>query len=66
MTRIAAAALVLAAVAMQLSGCAQPQGVASSSAYAPYSEENNPFCGALGNCQPLSNEPYPMRGSSGW
>jgi hypothetical protein len=64
---VARAAMLLAIAAPLLAGCAAPQSVAPGSpAYAPYDYESNPFCGALGNCQPLNTEPYPIRSNPGF
>ena len=48
---VAVASFVALAGATLLSGCAiqSPIGVAGQT-YAPYDTENNPACGALGNC----------------
>jgi hypothetical protein len=59
--RSAAAVAALAAVA--LAACAPataPQPGSIPSNYAPYDAVTNPFCGALGNCEPLIKEPYPI------
>lgn len=48
-----------------LGACAQTQGVPAAApyGYAPYDQQENPFCGALGNCAPGNSAPYPMRGN---
>lgn len=63
MARIIATAIILAAGAPLLAGCAIPQSAPGSRAYAPYDEEANPFCGALGSCAPINSSPYPLRGN---
>ncbi len=57
MRRIVATSMFLAMGTLLLTGCGPQQG-ASSSRYAPYDEESNPYCGALGSCEPLHTEPY--------
>ncbi len=64
MTRIMVAALVIAVGAPLLAGCVAPPNAPAGATYAPYDEESNPFCGALGTCAPLDTRPYPMHGNS--
>jgi hypothetical protein len=68
--RIIAAAVLLAIAAPSLAGCAAPGGAQASgprgAAYAPYDSETNPFCGALGTCEPLNTTPYPIRSNIGF
>jgi hypothetical protein len=69
MIRIFAAALFLAAGGALISGCTTPGAMTSGGPpvpyNAPYSEEDNPYCGALGNCTPLQTQPFPMHGTYG-
>jgi len=68
MTRLVAVTLLLAGGALSLAGCAgPPQGkyVQGGPNDAPYNDVSNPFCGALGECQPLRTTPYDMRGNPG-
>lgn len=48
--------LVLACALLAAAGCQQPTPSAATppANYAPYDVEANPFCGALGNCQPTN------------
>jgi len=66
MTRIILAAVFVALGAPLLAGCAAPQDAQGGAAYAPYDQDTNPVCGALGNCAPLNNAPYPMRPGYSW
>ncbi|HUK59884.1 MAG TPA: hypothetical protein VLV50_11700 [Stellaceae bacterium] len=61
-----AALLVPAVALLALAGCAPAPGAQSPrpANYAPYDPETNPFCGALGDCQPLIDKPYPLHGNS--
>lgn len=63
MTRVMLASLALAIAAPLLNGCAQTQAVPVTGYYAPYDQQTNPFCGAVGTCQPLNTRPYPMQGT---
>ena len=55
----------LALSALTLAGCGVPRGAAPApAAYSPYDQESNPFCGALGTCEPLNGGPHPIRSSS--
>ncbi len=63
MRRKFAALLALGAAAFAIAECAQvvPPGPESvPPGYAPYDPVTNPFCGALGNCEPLIKRPYPI------
>jgi hypothetical protein len=65
----AAVFLFVAVGAVALAGCGSTASSNSGSMpanYAPYDSEGNPFCGALGTCQPTDSRPYPLRGSTGW
>ena len=42
-----------------IAGCTAPQGAPPGAGYAPYDEQTNPFCGALGTCAPSSTTPLP-------
>jgi hypothetical protein len=67
MTRRIAAALLLVGCALSAAGCAAPgpaQAGPGSPSYAPYDDVSNPFCGALGNCEPLRSQPYDMHGNT--
>jgi predicted small secreted protein len=64
--RIVAVALLVAAGGLSLAGCnvAGPGSSATAGAnYAPYDQETNPYCGALGTCAPLNNAPRALRGN---
>ena len=65
MTRIVTIFAIVVAGGLSLGACATGQNPANNPAYAPYSETDNPFCGAVGNCAPVNSRPYPMRGSYG-
>jgi hypothetical protein len=60
-----AALLVPALAALALAGCAPVPAAQNAPPpnYAPYDYETNPYCGALGNCQPLNTQSYGLRGS---
>ena len=66
MARLLMTALAALGLGTAATGCAAPQpGTPAHAPYsAPYDPENNPFCGALGNCRPLQTTPYPMRGNA--
>lgn len=58
---VTAASLAAFAGLTLLAGCAtQSPASFNNQAYAPYDEQSNPFCGALGNC-PDTRRPYAMR-----
>ncbi|HUN51195.1 MAG TPA: hypothetical protein VMU42_08755 [Candidatus Sulfotelmatobacter sp.] len=67
--RVMTAIVGCAMVGLVAAGCAapvaSPNGTGVPNNFAPYDEDTNPYCGALGTCQPLYNKPYPMRGNIG-
>jgi hypothetical protein len=65
MTRIVTMFVIVVAGGLSLAACATGQNPGNNPAFAPYSETDNPFCGAVGNCAPASSRPYPMRGTAG-
>jgi hypothetical protein len=66
MTRIIAAAVLLAMGGPLLAACSMQQSAQGGGGpYATYEDESNPYCGALGNCVPRNSAPYALRGN-GW
>jgi hypothetical protein len=65
MGHIRAMALLTIALAPLISGCAAPLAAAPAAGYAPYDEQSNPFCGAVGACAPSRTAPYAIRSNSG-
>ncbi|MGH7088129.1 MAG: hypothetical protein ACREFQ_04450 [Stellaceae bacterium] len=61
------AALISAAGVVTLAACSMaPEQPMAAQASAPYSVGNDqPYCGALGNCNVPGEEPFPLHGSYG-